>query len=67
VAGWADAAPKKMVAYAEAVHRIAARLEDGCGISIEPRVQQARDAELARSATNVRAVGPNRSIAGRGR
>ena len=37
VAGWADAAPKEMAAYAEAVHRIAARLEHGLGLSIEPR------------------------------
>jgi len=67
VAGWADAAPKEMVAYAEAVHRIVARLEDGLGLSIKPRVQQARNAERARSPRNERAVGPNRSIAGGGR
>ncbi len=35
VAGWAEAAPKEMAAYAEAVHRIVVRLEDGLGVSIE--------------------------------
>lgn len=32
VAGWADAAPKEMAAYAEAVHRIAALIERDLGI-----------------------------------
>lgn len=32
VAGWADAAPKEMAAYAEAVHRIAARIESNLGL-----------------------------------
>ena len=32
VAGWADAAPKQMAAYAEAVHRIAALIERDLGL-----------------------------------
>ena len=32
VAGWAEAAPKEMAAYGEAVHEIAGRLERGLGI-----------------------------------
>lgn len=33
VAGWADAAPKQMAAYAEAVHRIAATIERDLGLT----------------------------------
>jgi hypothetical protein len=49
VAGWADAAPKEMVAYAEAVHRIAAKLEEGLGLSIEARAFPPRTARGAPS------------------
>ena len=34
VAGWADAAPKDLAAYADAVHRIASRLEGGLGVGL---------------------------------
>lgn len=49
VAGWADAAPKEMAAYAEAVHRIASLIEPNLGlgraldVSI-PRPDEARAA-----------------------
>jgi len=36
VAGWADAAPREIAAYAEAVHRIAAELERGLAVTREP-------------------------------
>lgn len=65
VAGWADAAPKEMAAYADAVHRIASRLEDGLGLSIEPRVREALHPEPRPITNDGRLAGTNRSIAGR--
>lgn len=40
VAGWADAAPKELAAYANAVHRIAAALEHGLGLEPDARIRQ---------------------------
>ncbi|MGE3795258.1 MAG: ArdC-like ssDNA-binding domain-containing protein [Dehalococcoidia bacterium] len=37
VSGWADAAPKELAAYADAVHRIAGRLEAALGLELEPQ------------------------------
>jgi hypothetical protein len=48
VAGWADAAPKQMALYAEAVHRIAAALEDDLGLEqTRPREAMVDVDELA--------------------
>lgn len=43
VAGWSEATPRQLAEYAEAVHRIAAMLEDGLGI--EPAIR-ARESPL---------------------
>lgn len=42
VSGWADAAPKEIAAYAEAVHRIAAELELGLGLELGPPSREAQ-------------------------
>jgi hypothetical protein len=39
VAGWADAAPIELAAYAGAVHQIAAQLERGLGLELESRTR----------------------------
>lgn len=39
VAGWADAAPKEITAYADAVHRIVAYLETGLALDQEGRLR----------------------------
>ncbi|MGE0028020.1 MAG: ArdC-like ssDNA-binding domain-containing protein [Thermoleophilia bacterium] len=53
VAGWADAAPKEISGYAEAVHRIARVLERGLGLEVGLRersaVEVAEPRRLARS------------------
>lgn len=41
VSGWADAAPKEISSYAEAVHRIARVLERGLGLDVDPRERSA--------------------------
>ncbi len=52
VSGWADAAPKEISGYAEAVHRIATRLEMGLGLNDEHRAHERADrANLGRSST----------------
>ncbi|WP_217922731.1 ArdC family protein [Miltoncostaea oceani] len=66
VAGRAEAAPKEMAAYAEAVHRIASRLEDGLGLSIEPRAREAPHV-VARPLANERLARGNPPISGRDR
>jgi antirestriction protein ArdC len=40
VSGWADAAPKELADYADAVHRIAATLERGLGLKPDARILQ---------------------------
>lgn len=40
VTGWADAAPKELAGYADAVHRIAATLERGLGLEPDARIGQ---------------------------
>jgi hypothetical protein len=40
VAGWADAAPKEIAGYADAVHRITGVLERGLGLNPDERIPQ---------------------------
>jgi hypothetical protein len=47
VSGWADAAPKKLAAYADAVHRVAERLERGLGIEALTQVRSIAERALA--------------------
>jgi hypothetical protein len=47
VAGWSEATPRQLAEYAEAVHRIAAILEDGLGLELTIR---ARESPLERTA-----------------
>jgi len=39
VAGWAEVAPKEIAAYADAAHQIAVKLEQGLGLTLEPRTR----------------------------
>lgn len=59
VSGWADAAPKEIAGYAEAVHRIARVLERGLGLEVGPRERSA--AEVAESQRLVRSVTDERT------
>lgn len=61
VAGWAEAAPKDLTAYAGAVHRIAAELEAGLGLAhaLEHRLS----IEVDRASHARAPVAPERSVA----
>lgn len=66
VSGWADAAPREIAAYADAVHQVAAKLERGLGLSIEHRIPEALRATRPQVAHDERPAGADRSSVGGG-
>ena len=66
VAGWADAAPKELAGYADAVHRIAATLERGLGLDPDARIRELSVAEAVTAGSPVREP-PVRGISVRAR
>ena len=65
VSGWADAAPKEIAAYADAVHRISGALEHALGLERtslqrEP-LRVNRDLGVVRSAESFELVSPQRT------